>query len=152
MNKGSVLTYTIDVKNTSDESASFDTVITDQIPEGTEFVSASNGGTYNKAKNRAEWYIGTLDAGKTVRVTYKVKVTVSTGFIKNTAKADNNIPKKNLPDTEPTVSSNEVVTRVTALRTFEQTSAGRPLLIAGSALIAAMTVLAFMIVERKGGV
>lgn len=151
VNKGSVLTYTIDVKNTSDESASFDTVITDQIPEGTEFVSAGNGGTYNKAKNRAEWYVGTLDAGKTARVTYKVKVTVSTGFIRNTAKADNNIPKKNLPDTEPTVSSNEVVTRVTALRTFEQTSAGRPLLIAGSALIAAVTVLAFMIAERKGG-
>ena len=70
---GDQLTYTISYKNTTDEAATV--IITDKVPEGTKFISASNEGT-NK-DGTVTWTISNVAAGGTGSVTLTVEVTSS---------------------------------------------------------------------------
>ncbi|HNX69624.1 MAG TPA: hypothetical protein PLL75_03085 [Candidatus Omnitrophota bacterium] len=70
-------TYQVTVQNVGD-AASANTMVSATIPAGMKFVGASNGGTADDG--RVKWNIGTLDAGKAVKLdaTYK-SVTGGTG-------------------------------------------------------------------------
>lgn len=75
--------FNITVTNTGDAPAR-DTILTDTIPAGAQFVEASNGG--NASGGNVTWNLGTLAPGETSRVT----VTISsrqTGVLQNTASA-----------------------------------------------------------------
>ena len=56
-NVGDTLTYTLTVDNAGPSLAQA-VVVTDTIPVGTTFVSASNGGTYNPATRIVTWSLG----------------------------------------------------------------------------------------------
>lgn len=103
---GDVIEYSIKLTNTS-KLLSKDTVIVDSLPDGTEFVSADHEGKLNG--KRVEWYIGDLQGGKDVAVKFKVKVTKSSGEVKNIANYGNNIPKTDLSKSNPEGKTNEVV-------------------------------------------
>lgn len=80
---GQLVTYTFTVRNVGNTTAT-NVVMTDVLPPGLSFVSASSPsqGSYNPAINR--WTIGTLNAGQvvTLQVTYRV---TRAGFLVNTA-------------------------------------------------------------------
>ncbi|GGR15081.1 DUF11 domain-containing protein [Deinococcus ruber] len=87
----SPLTYTLTVNNlTSSVAAS--TVVTDTLPTGVAFVSASNSGVYSAAANTVTWNLGTVAANATqaltVTVTTPASAAVSAGnkTLTNTAK------------------------------------------------------------------
>ena len=71
--KGAELTYTIAWKVTGNEPAD-NVVLTDPIPFGTKFVSASGGGTYAAATNTVTWALGNKVPGDTGSVTLVVLV------------------------------------------------------------------------------
>ena len=71
VNAGSNITYTLSYSNTGNMNAT-STVITDVVPAGTTFVSASNGGALSAGT--VTWSIGTLAAGASGSVTLTVKV------------------------------------------------------------------------------
>ncbi len=79
---GTVLQYRITVKNPSEEEKTF--TITDELPEGTEFVSAENGGICEDGTVR---WIVTLSGGESNTVIFYVKVLEDAegGFVQNTA-------------------------------------------------------------------
>ena len=70
---GDQLTYTISYKNPTDQAATV--VITDKVPEGTEFVEASNEGRCDNGT--VTWTIENVGAGGEGSVTMTVKVTSS---------------------------------------------------------------------------
>jgi len=81
------LTYTITYTNTG-QSALTDVQLTDQIPDGTDYVvdSVSTGGTYNPSTFTLTWDIGNLAAGSSGTASFKVKIASSAvGTIVNTA-------------------------------------------------------------------
>lgn len=104
--KGDEITYTLKLENHG--GISRDTVITDAIPEGSTFVSASDGGKLNNSKKRVEWYIGDLEPGKSVVRTFKVKTTIDEGVIDNQALFDSDIKESELSNSTPKNSSNIV--------------------------------------------
>ena len=71
--KGAELTYTIAWKVTGNEPAD-GVVLTDPIPFGTRFVSASDGGAYDVATNTVTWSVGNKVPGDAGSVTLVVKV------------------------------------------------------------------------------
>ena len=71
--KGAELTYTIAWKVTGNEPAD-NVVLTDPIPFGTKFVSASGGGTYAAATNTVTWALGNKVPGDAGSVTLVVLV------------------------------------------------------------------------------
>ncbi len=71
--KGAELTYTIDWKVTGNEPAD-SVVLTDPIPFGTKFASASGGGTYDAVTNTVTWALGNKLPGDAGSVTLVVKV------------------------------------------------------------------------------
>ncbi len=71
--KGAELTYTIDWKVTGNEPAD-SVVLTDPIPFGTKFVSASDGGTHDAGTNTVTWVLGNKVPGNAGSVTLVVKV------------------------------------------------------------------------------
>jgi uncharacterized repeat protein (TIGR01451 family) len=79
--QGSLLTYTIAYGNTT--AAPIDgVVITDTVPSGTTFVSATGGGTLSGGV--VTWNIGTIPANTTgLTVTFTVNVTAASGLIVN---------------------------------------------------------------------
>ncbi|MBT8486009.1 MAG: DUF11 domain-containing protein [Phycisphaerales bacterium] len=80
---GRTIEYTITVTNTGDGDAR-DTVISDPIPSGAQFVSASDGG--RNAGGSVSWNIGTLRPNASKRVTMRVSPT-GAGTFRNTASA-----------------------------------------------------------------
>lgn len=63
-------------------------VITDPLPDGVEYVSSTDGGTYNAATHTVTWKLGDLAAGTTgsVSVTVRAKKTLADGTeVSNTA-------------------------------------------------------------------
>lgn len=74
-------TFQIAVTNTGDAVAR-DTVVTDNVPAGTQFVSASDGGQLSG--NSVQWRLGDLAPGATQNVSMTVKLT-QRGFIRNEA-------------------------------------------------------------------
>ena len=107
--QGEELTYTLTIKNNGGMKSE-NTVITDNIPEGATFVSAGNNGKYNSGRNRVEWYIGDLNAGASATVTFKVKVSASSGAVFNQARFGNNVPQDQLSNVELPHTSNIVKT------------------------------------------
>ncbi len=75
--------YEITVRNTGDAPAR-DTVLTDALPAGTTFVSASNGGQMQGGS--VVWNLGTIAPGDSRSVTLTLKAS-SAGVVHNTAVA-----------------------------------------------------------------
>ena len=73
-NLGDNLGYAITVENTADVDAEYVTV-TDVLPVGVEFVSASNGGVYDIETNTVTWILN-ITSGERVSLTVNVKVIV----------------------------------------------------------------------------
>ncbi|MGL5152441.1 MAG: hypothetical protein ACRC7N_17935, partial [Clostridium sp.] len=74
---GNTVTYTIAIKNNGNVAAN-NVVITDTIPTCTSFISNSvtvNGATQTGADPATGINVGTINAGATATITYKVKVT-----------------------------------------------------------------------------
>ena len=69
---GDKLTYTIKYANT--ESGNATVVVTDKVPTGTTFVSASEGGTYDQATNTVTWTFNNIASGASGEVTLTVEV------------------------------------------------------------------------------
>ncbi|TFH43053.1 MAG: DUF11 domain-containing protein [ANME-2 cluster archaeon] len=85
-NPGATLTYQISYQNLNQYAVS-NVVITDDIPAGTTFVSADNGGTHSAGV--VTWNIGSLAQGATGTVTVTVTVDAGTsGMITNYATID----------------------------------------------------------------
>ncbi|MCC6651204.1 MAG: DUF11 domain-containing protein, partial [Candidatus Eisenbacteria bacterium] len=61
--RGQPVTYTLTASNTGALSSS-GVVVTDRIPTGSSFVSATAGGTYSAGTSTVTWTIGTLGAGQ----------------------------------------------------------------------------------------
>ncbi|MCF7855089.1 MAG: DUF11 domain-containing protein [Candidatus Pacebacteria bacterium] len=80
---GRNISYDITVKNTGDATAD-NLMVTDPLPQGTEFVSASNGGRLSGGK--VVWNVGSLAAGKQASMSATVKGTMK-GTVRNTASA-----------------------------------------------------------------
>ena len=70
----SLLTYTLLVANPSQLAANDHVTITDQLPQGVMFASASWGGVYSSATQIVTWLVPTLTARTTM--TFTVAVTV----------------------------------------------------------------------------
>ncbi len=70
---GQSLTYTLAYANTGNDAAA-NATISDPLPAGTLFVSASNGGSYDPVANRIDWSLGTLPAGTSGSVTLTVEI------------------------------------------------------------------------------
>ncbi len=70
---GGQIVYTIQFGNTGSADAT-GVVITDGVPVGTTFVSATGGGTYNGGTNTVTWNIGTVAAGTSGSVSLTVQV------------------------------------------------------------------------------
>ena len=91
---GQELTYSVKISNLTNDSkyVAFmrvaqpdytgvgyeDLIVTETVPEGTEFVSATEGGIYDKATNTITWTLD-LAAGQVVTPAYTVKVTGEVG-------------------------------------------------------------------------
>jgi uncharacterized repeat protein (TIGR01451 family) len=72
-NAGSVLDYTIVVTNTGTTSET-GVKVTDPIPANTTFLSATGGGTFNSSQNAVIWTVGTMTAGSSVTLSFKVTI------------------------------------------------------------------------------
>ena len=79
VNVGDEITYQIDYKNYKDTSA--DIVITDMLDKNVAFVSASEGGVYDKKTHTVKWTFKDVPSGKIDKVT--LKVTVLEGALKS---------------------------------------------------------------------
>ena len=91
---GQELTYSIKISNMTTNTKYMDAmkvsdptytgvnyenlVVTEVVPEGTQFVSATEGGTYDEATNTITWTLN-ISAGKVVTPAYTVKVTGKIG-------------------------------------------------------------------------
>ncbi|MEO6039166.1 MAG: M36 family metallopeptidase, partial [Saprospiraceae bacterium] len=73
---GGLATFTITVTNHKD-NASLNTVVTDELPAGLVFLSASNGGT--SSNGVVTWNLGTVATDQVIALTYTAKYPASTG-------------------------------------------------------------------------
>jgi uncharacterized repeat protein (TIGR01451 family) len=113
---GETLTYTLHVTNPG--AADLTGVeVTDAVPAGTTFVSASDGGTCDDPCTTITWVAGDMAAGSSFDVTFKVTIdtpaaaadgAIPASVILNTGAVDANETPKN--------PSNEVRTIVTAVK------------------------------------
>ena len=79
---GQTLTYTITYGNTGSGAAT-GVILSDNIPAGTTFVSATNGGVVNAGA--VTWNLGTLNGGVTGQtVSFTVTVNAASGSVNNT--------------------------------------------------------------------
>ncbi len=85
------LTYSITVSNAGPDAAS-SMVVTDSLPEGVTFVSATGGGVNNSGV--VTWSLGTLASNATASVTVTVTAPVS-GSLTNTASVGSDAPDPN---------------------------------------------------------
>ena len=107
--KGETITYVIKITNKGNEDAKNIRTI-DEIPEGTELVSISEGGALNN-EGKIAWK-NDIKAGETVTVSFKAKVTAdSVNLIKNTAKVNGEeTPETKTPVITATKTANVVTT------------------------------------------
>lgn len=70
---GQALVYTIEVANVGTQNAS-GVVVTDTLPEGVVFVSASDGGVYDEDTHEILWDLGEVAAGSSVTLTVNIAV------------------------------------------------------------------------------
>jgi uncharacterized repeat protein (TIGR01451 family) len=74
---GSNITYTLGVSNAAGSATATGVTVTDLLPLGTTFVSATGSGTYNSGTG--VWSVGTITAGQTLNLTITATVTASAG-------------------------------------------------------------------------
>lgn len=86
---GTNVTYSMTYTNAGPAAAS-NAKITDVLPAGLTFVSASSGGTYSAATRTVTWNLGTVNVGYTGNVSLTARVSGPGPVIVNTAefKAD----------------------------------------------------------------
>jgi uncharacterized repeat protein (TIGR01451 family) len=77
---GSSITYTTTYTNAGPEASS-NAVLTDVLPAGLTFVSASNGGTYDAATRTVTWALGTVNVGYTGTRTLTTGVSGAVGSV-----------------------------------------------------------------------
>ena len=70
---GSTIQYTLVITNTGDQAAT-GVLITDTLPLGMDFISASDGGFYTIATRLTTWLFPTLDSGESRTLTLTVQV------------------------------------------------------------------------------
>ncbi len=105
---GSVLTYTIKIHNAGPDPAT-NTVVTDGLPSGVSFVSATaTGGTCTKSGSKQVCDLGTVTTTVDRTVTIKTTVKKKTGEISNSASVASDI-------TDPTPANN-LDTEVTTIK------------------------------------
>lgn len=89
---GDAITYTITYNNLLNDFPVNNVVLNDTLPPETEFVSASDGGTYDSSTHKVTWDIGTLPAGEpqhSVTLVTKVKLDTPGGTtLDNSVKID----------------------------------------------------------------
>ncbi len=73
---GGTATFTITVTNHKDDPA-LNTIVTDELPAGLTFASASNGGTFSNGL--VVWNLGTLASGQVTTLSYTAKYLPTTG-------------------------------------------------------------------------
>jgi uncharacterized repeat protein (TIGR01451 family)/gliding motility-associated-like protein len=73
VNVGEPISYTIVVSNTSQVPA-INVVVSDELPEGVSFVSASDGGSYDAQSNTVTWSLGDLAADSNISISLVVEV------------------------------------------------------------------------------
>jgi uncharacterized repeat protein (TIGR01451 family) len=74
--RGDSLTYTLSFDNTTNSNPVHSVTLSDTLPQGTEFVSASAGGVYDAASHSVTWQIGTLASNATGSRSVRVAVDV----------------------------------------------------------------------------
>jgi uncharacterized repeat protein (TIGR01451 family) len=77
---GSELTYSISYTNAG-PAESTDAILTDVLAEGLEFVSASDGATYDATARTVRWELGTINVGFTGARTLVVHATAPAGSV-----------------------------------------------------------------------
>ncbi|MEJ7718949.1 MAG: M36 family metallopeptidase [Ilumatobacteraceae bacterium] len=77
---GSNISYTTNYTNLG-PAASSNAVLTDVLPAGLIFVSASNGGSYNAATRTVSWALGTVNVGFTGTRTLTARVSGTPGTV-----------------------------------------------------------------------
>ncbi len=86
---GEELTYDLTVTNSSTRAESTGVVVTDVLPAELDFVSATDGGTYDAATNTVTWNLGTFAAleTRTIQVIAAIKTSTPPGTqIENAAR------------------------------------------------------------------
>ncbi len=81
---GTNITYAMTYTNAGPAAAS-NAKITDVLPAGLTFVSASNGGSYNAANRTVTWNLGTINVGYTGNVSLTTTVSGPGSVVVNTA-------------------------------------------------------------------
>jgi len=78
---GQHTTYDLTVKNVSSKTDATGVVVTDKLPSQLQYVSASDGGSYDAATRTVIWQLGTLAKGatRTVQVTAEVVTATPAG-------------------------------------------------------------------------
>jgi uncharacterized repeat protein (TIGR01451 family) len=116
---GTDLTYTISVANAGPDDAT-NVVVTDPLPAGAAFVSATGGGT--ESGGTVTWNLGTVANGGSTDVTVTVLVDQSqTAALSNTASVTSDVPD---PDgSNDSATENTTVTADAALTVVKSTTA-----------------------------
>jgi uncharacterized repeat protein (TIGR01451 family) len=70
---GSTITYQITYQNLGPDPAA-DAVVTDDVPAGTSFVDASDGGRYDSASRTVKWNLGTVPVNGTATLSLQLKI------------------------------------------------------------------------------
>lgn len=109
---GDELTYTLTVTNPG-AAALTGVVVTDEVPEGTTFVSASDGGTCDDPCTVVTWPGVDMEAGASVTRTFVVTIDTPGGALPATVILNTGAVDSNETPAEP---SNEVRTIVTAVQ------------------------------------
>jgi uncharacterized repeat protein (TIGR01451 family) len=111
--QGDALTYTITVTNNGLQGAT-GIVITDDLPNGIKFVSASDGGVFDPVTGNVVWSGISLAAGESMTVTLEVRIPdlYNPGNALNTASVVDD--GANGPDATPEDNVDSVVTKIDA--------------------------------------
>ena len=89
-NVGDTVTYNINVTNTAQQATATGVVVTDTLPAGLTFVSATDGGVWDANTRTITWNVGSLAAGATFTPTVTATVTgeAAAKTLVNTATVD----------------------------------------------------------------
>ncbi len=83
---GTEITYAIAVENGAGPTAADSVVVTDVLPAGVRFVSATEGGTYDAGAGSVTWHVGSVPVGRRVAVGVTVSVVTDLYLVvRNTA-------------------------------------------------------------------
>ena len=139
---GGTATFTITITNHKDDPTP-NTVVTDELPAGLTFLSASNGGTYDNGL--VAWDLGTVASGQVITLSYSARYLATTGspvLFQDPLDTDNEWTGLALKGTETFVLQSDIVkTGVAAWKAGESSTEetdlvleyfGTPMLISGT--------------------